>query len=342
VTRYLETFFRNRWLVSIPVLLLLIGGAVAAFKLPPQYEATATIWTDTALYFELPDTDNAYLPPAEIEARRFNELLRTHTFAGAIADRFPNAAQASTKERQQFIERLQQKLQIVSSGDHTIRLNFAHADSGVATAVVQFAIAEYSKVITETAALQAEEAITFYQQQIQVYETELLPRSTNAVNDYLRKYPRAREVGQDGAPLDATFALLSQQARADREAYQLYQQRLNEVQTQSEAANQNQPVTFRIIDEPHVPANSSQINTKLLALLAGVTIGLSGSYMALFLGLATALDRTMRSAEATERTLDMPVLDVIPDYAAGRAARRAAQRERTASIATTIQSKPSM
>lgn len=252
--RYTETFFRNRWLVLVPALLLLVSGLGVGVMLPPQYEATATIWTEAATYLDLPTAPNQYLSPAEIEARRWGELARTHAFATAVTQRMSGATAATGDELQAFIKRLQDDLHITGTGDNTVEIRFEHANQAVGLAVVEHAIAEYLGVVNDASALQADEAIAFYREQVQMYENEVLPRSTEAIVEYLREHPEAREIGPDGVPLDPSYALLEQQSRADRAAYQRYQERLAAIETQSAAVSTSQSVAFRIIDAPRVPA----------------------------------------------------------------------------------------
>jgi uncharacterized protein involved in exopolysaccharide biosynthesis len=328
VERYIETFFRNRWLVIIPALFLLGSGLGVGVMLPPQYEATATIWTEAATYLEVPTAPNQYLAPAEIETRRWSELARTHSYATAVAERMGGAPAATDRERQAFIKRLQDDLQVSGTGDNTVDIRFEHTNQAVALAVVEHAIAEYNRLVNDASAQQAEEAIAFYRQQVQMYEDEVLPRSAEAVTDYLREHPEARELGPDGVPLDPPYALLEQQARADRATYQRYQERLIEVETQSAAVSTSQPVAFRIIDAPRIPASASTLNLKLAALAAVVGVGLSAGYMVLFVGLAAKLDPSLRRAADVERTLHLPVLDVVPDYTRA-AVRHARQAQRT-------------
>jgi len=51
-------------------------------------------------------------------------------------------------------------------------------------------------------------------------------------------------------------------------------------------------------------------------------------YTVLFVGLATTLDPSLRTARDVQRVLNLPVLDVVPDYT-GAAARHARQEQRT-------------
>jgi len=91
--RYLEAFFRNRWIVSIPALLLLFAGAALVLALPPQHSATATIWTDSVKYLEM-NGENRFLSPAEIQSRRLWQLVRTSMLSEAIVNRVPTDLRA--------------------------------------------------------------------------------------------------------------------------------------------------------------------------------------------------------------------------------------------------------
>lgn len=327
MNRYIETLFRNRWRVLVPALCLLASGMGLGLLLPQRPEATATIWTEAATYLDVPTAQNQYLSPAEAERRRFSELVRTHAFATTVVERLPHAQTASDRERQAFIKRVQNDLQVLNTGDNTMEVRFRYTDATIALAVVDQSIAEYTRVTNETAALQADEAIRFYREQVRMYEDEILPRSALALAAYLEETPQARQAGADGVPIDPHYALLEQQARADRAMYQDYQQRLNRVETQSQAVSTSQPVAFRVIDPPHVPVNSGASNLKLWLLFAGLGAGLSGGYMLVFVGLATTLDSSLRTAADVQRVLDLPTLVVVPDYADKRAARQAAQRQ---------------
>jgi uncharacterized protein involved in exopolysaccharide biosynthesis len=326
VNRYIETLFRNRWRVLVPALCLLGSGLGLALLLPLRYEATATIWTEAATYLDVPTAQNQYLSPAEAERRRFGELVRTHAFATAVVDRLPHAQTATDRERQAFTKRVQNDVQVLSTGDNTMEVRFRYTDAAIALAVVDQSIAEYTRVTNETAALQASEAIRFYREQVRMYEDEILPRSALAVAAYVEETPQARQVGPDGVPIDPQYALLEQQARADRAMYQDYQQRLNRVETQSQAVSTSQPVAFRVIDPPRVPANSGASNVKLWALFASLGAGLSVGYVLVFVGLATTLDSSLRSAADVQRVLHLPTLVVVPDYTTKRSARHATQR----------------
>src|SRR6476661_1886446 len=88
VIRYLETFFRNRWVISVPALILLFAGSILAVALMPRkYSVSARVWTERSAYLDAPGADNQYLTAAQVQSNRFKELVSTVTFTRAIVDR---------------------------------------------------------------------------------------------------------------------------------------------------------------------------------------------------------------------------------------------------------------
>ena len=67
--------------------------------MPKQYEAEATIWTETSAYFEDTLDSNTWLTPVQVQSNRFRELLQTDTFARAIVDRTPIGATGTEAQK---------------------------------------------------------------------------------------------------------------------------------------------------------------------------------------------------------------------------------------------------
>lgn len=327
--RYLEAFYRNKWKVSIPAFLLLFVGAGLAFFAPKKYEASATIWTETSTYLDVQGVDYRYRTPAEVQASRLSEMIYTETFTQQIIDRVFPGQTFDEVQRAKLIEGIQQGLQISASGEYSIRINFEAPEADVAVNIVRVAIEEYSRVRSESASLQASQAIEFFRERVNTYETVILPRSNKAITDYLAANPEVQRSQREGNVDDPQFALLQRQADLDRETYQRYQQRLDEVMTQSQAASTSQAAAFRVLDQPRlVNAGRAIISKKMLLLYAAVGVGLSLGYAALFLILATELDRTMRNKGDVRRRLQLPVLEVVPDYTFKAEAKTSKRRER--------------
>lgn len=311
--RYLETFFRNKWRISIPALLLLFSGAAFTLTLAPTYWVKATIWTEQSPYLDQPG-DNDYQTPAQVQSKRFKELVSTNTFSRAIVDRLPLPPETTEAQKSRVARVIQRELQVGPIGEHSVHVGFTHADPALATSIVEIAVEEYNRVTAESATFQASEAIKFYRERVQTYETTILPKSGGAVTDYLRANPDLA-IDDQSESNDPRLSLLRQQAQRDRSEYERYLRRLDEVLVQSQAAERNQEVAFRVLDPPAVQPDSGTVTKKTLVLYAGAATGISLGYVVLFLALATELDQTMRNAGDVRRRLQLPVLEVVPDYA---------------------------
>lgn len=338
--RYLETFFRNRWLITIPTLLLLLSGSAMAVMVQPQYGAMATIWAEKSTYLELPEQENRWVTPAQLHNGRFRELVRTATLSRAIADRVPAMAQATDTEKNRLAYDIRSNLYSNETGEHSIWVSFWHTNPEVPQAVVQIAIEEYNRTTALSATVQAAEAIKFYQDRIKTYETEILPQSSLALTQYLQDHPEVRLNLREGRQTDPQFAFLQEQADQEQGQYQRYQRLLDDVMTESQAASKHQEIAFRVMDPTQPIPGSGTLGKKKLLLYAGAGTGVGLGYAVLFLLLATELDRTMRHPGDVRHRLQIPVLEVIPDYTPRGAARhgKRARRRQPPTVAGTVPS----
>ena len=79
--KFLEAFFRNKRLLLLPPLLIpLIVGTVSVLTTPPYYEGWTAVWLSQPTYLAATDQDNRFLSPAQNQANRMGELLKTQSF----------------------------------------------------------------------------------------------------------------------------------------------------------------------------------------------------------------------------------------------------------------------
>lgn len=326
--RYLETFFRNRWIITIPALILLLSGSALVLTARKTYPVSARIWTERSVYLNVANAGNQYLTPAQVQAGRFREFIATDTFSRAIVDRTATGTSGSEAQKQKLVKAIQTRLQAWDAGEHSVVINFDDEDPRLAIQVVQVAVEEYNRISGASQNTQATSAAKFYQDRITQYEEQILPRSTGAVETYLEQHPELRRNLDNNAPRDPQLTLLQQEAERDRQQYQQYRQRLDEVLLQSDATKTYQEMAFRFVDPPAAKSGGGSIGKKKMAMYSGIGLGLSLGYVALFLFLATELDSTMRNPGDITRRLRVPVLDVIPDYTERRSIASRLRRSR--------------
>ena len=313
MVRYLETFFRNRWKIMIPTLILMFSGSALVLAAPKLFTVSARAWTEQSSYLGVP-SGNAWQTPAQIQSGRFREFVSTGTFSRAIADRTKIGKTASEDDLEALAYEIRTSMTIWTTGDHSVHIGFSHSDPELALQVVQMSVEEYNKAKVVSESYQATSAAQFYQERIKLYEEQILPRSGSALQAYLEAHPELRRNLRENGPQDPQYVLLMQQADRDRAQYEEYKQRMDEIMMQSDAVLRTQDLAFRFVDPPELAPGGGTLGKKQVVLYAGASAGLGISYAALFLLLATELDPTLRSPGDVRRRLNIPLLDIVPDY----------------------------
>ena len=344
--RYLETFFRNRWMISLPAVLLIVLSAGLTHFVKKKYQAGSTIWTDSSMYLDVGLTDSHYYTPAQLHSSRINELLTTDAFPRSVAKATPMGSHMTQQQEDALVSAIHSDMHIYPTGDHILQVTFSHLSPQVALSVVQAVIEQYNRVTNDSASAQAAQAVAFYKEQINVYEKTILPRSAQAVTEYLKAHPNSHAMpGDQPNSDDPNLALLLQQAERDRTQYESYQKRLDDVLNQSQAQSKSQEFAFKVIDKPAVTnAGTPKLSKKTMIMYSGAGLGMAGGYIVVFLLLATELDRTIRNPGDVSHRLHLPVLEVVPDYnqkARGRFSRRN-KGGKGPSVTTAAQSYPSI
>ncbi|HEV2952785.1 MAG TPA: hypothetical protein VG015_01690, partial [Candidatus Dormibacteraeota bacterium] len=86
IHRYLEAFFRNRWLVAIPVFVALSVGALYGYSQPRLYQAQSSLWFDQPVAV---NPSSSYQTYADQGVSVITELLATKTVDMNIAKEGP-------------------------------------------------------------------------------------------------------------------------------------------------------------------------------------------------------------------------------------------------------------
>jgi uncharacterized protein involved in exopolysaccharide biosynthesis len=311
--RYLETFFRNRWIITLPALVLLFSGSALVLTTPRLFTASSLVWTEQSSYLGV-QSGNVWQTPAQIQSGRFKEFVSTSTFSRAIVERTNIGETGTEDEMETLAYDIRTSMKIWTTGDHSVYIGFSHTDPELALQVVQASVEEYNNAKVASESYQATSAVQFYQDRIKLYEEQILPKSSSAVQAYLESHPELRRNLQEGASYDSQYVLLAQAAERDRATYEQYKQRLDEIMAQSDAVLRAQDLAFRFVDPPELAPGGGNISKRQMVLFAGAGAGLAMGYVALFLLLGTELDPTLRNPGDVRRRLHIPVLEIVPDY----------------------------
>jgi hypothetical protein len=330
IVKFLEAFFRHKWLLILPPLLIpLIVGPIALLNASTYYEAGAGVWVDRAAYLNANDGFNSYLTPAQNQANRLTDMLRTRSFVMSIASRTSLAPLVGNEAGERAIERIFYKgFSMAPSGERLLVLRFRGATPQLSHQMVIGVIEAFRERVTSDRLEQASTAISFYEQRAKVAEEEL-----NKANDALKRYvaanPRlttidpergaaattADRLGLPAGAIDPQIAELLRKVDIQQADFDRTRQALEEARMESSAAIQGQDFGFRVVDEPKLPTRAIRERRKALIYPAsGMVVGLGISALALVI--LVAGDRAVRS----ERDLNgvARIVGSVPQLRLGR------------------------
>jgi uncharacterized protein involved in exopolysaccharide biosynthesis len=277
---YLETFFRHKYLLMLPVVLGFVVGAFFAFQVPRSYVAGASIWADT----NVPDpttvgTTGGQTPPSAGQAALLTQLLATRSFMQSVVETSPLAqefGQMDQLQADQLIGEVASTISVATPGPQLMTVSTKRKDPAEAIGLA-------SAVVTQFEQAQGQELTNRAKAQVQ-YDKKRLEAAQQA----LRDAPRS----------DAIQSLYAEAAKA----YSASTLNLAALQTSG----------VRVLDEP--TGAYPQARRKVLlfgaagGLLAGLTVALLG------LILLMARDRAVRGEDDLE-SLGLELGGTLPRFA---------------------------
>lgn len=342
MVRYIETFFRHRRLLMVPVaLILVVTGGIVLLR-PPVYQSTARIWVDrqTALPQTNATVDNPYLTPAQNEAAALQELLTTGYFCTRVGRRGPLAKFIATqpvstnvvskvigKLTGQATSRpqtpaavdgavyglLSKDVVVIPTGPQIVEVSFSYGDPRVAAGTVQAVIDQFLQEVLATRTAQQQAGVDFYNQQVQQSKGDLA-NADSRLNTYLNQHPELRSNG-------STDATLLQLQSDDDLARQNYEGLLDKLQTaELGLASVTAPGAsgYRVLDRANLPSAPTLSRTAIVQALA-IGLGLGALILIAGLVVLTLADTTLRRADEVEPALELRLVGSVPRVR-GRAA----------------------
>ncbi|MDQ6841611.1 MAG: Wzz/FepE/Etk N-terminal domain-containing protein, partial [Actinomycetota bacterium] len=311
--RVLEQLFGHKLLVLLPAILIPAIALAISLQTPPIYQATANVWVERPAYVSYQSDLDRYAQPADIEAKRVNELLRTRTFVGAVVARSPlaRAAGASDNELASSVA----STEVFAGGNHLLVFRASSPSAAVAFAAVSGLIDAYKERQAKETASQAQFAQTFYVDRLQEAQAQLA-KSTSELQQYIDAHPVvAPKTGAAITAPDLDLARLSRRVDVDGADVERIRATVEQSRRDGAAAEAGQSVGFQVIDQPITPTDARRELKKMIVLPAiGVVVGLALSVAVLTL--LVAADQAVRfPSDLRDRA---QVIGLVPAYAANR------------------------
>jgi uncharacterized protein involved in exopolysaccharide biosynthesis len=326
VIRYLETFFRHRLLVLMP---LLLAGAMSigiTMAQPRTYESSARIWFYGSTLS--PNPAQPGVSVADREAAVFVELLGSRAFDLKVGQRGPLAAYVAATQGgrslpskvlakvglsslagsapsvdDQLFALLSKRVAVASSGPEVVAISFRAAEPAVAQGTVQALVDQFSDEVLANRKTEAQTVVDFFEQQVKDQAAAVASAGAD-LSKYVAAHPRAD--GTDVTLIALQHAADQAKQRHDESLLELGQAKLD-LAAQSQAGGSG----FRVIDPPTTPAQPlSRLPDLLRALMGGLLAGLLVAACGLIA--LTAADSSVRRAAEIRQALGLRVVGEIP------------------------------
>jgi uncharacterized protein involved in exopolysaccharide biosynthesis len=311
VLNILEAFFRRPWLHLLPIILLVALGAATAFSKNESYQAIGTITAESSTVIgDLTQTNQGFnfQTPASATADNINEMLRTNEFLNTVADRLQ--VDAPDSQRALLRTTIAESVGASADGEQLVRVSATTLRPDLSLRLAQATIDAYIETVINNNARQNDEAVEFFQGQVDAANAAYQEAQTK-VNDFLIN----KNVGPDDE-LSVTDQITLDAYRADLDRKESqYEAQLSSLEEARQRAASNRTETaqrLRLTDEPELPA-APQARLKS-AVLTVIIFGVLGTLLALASVIAAAtLDRTIRVPGDVTAKFGLDVLAVVPD-----------------------------
>lgn len=201
----LTSIARGMWKFRWPALAVAwvvgIAAAVAAFKVPDQYEASARIFVDTQSILKPLMSGLAVQPNVDQQVNMLSRTLISRPNVEKLVRMADLDLKSETKAQQEgLVEGLMKKLEIKSAGrDNLYTLNYVDADREKAKRVIQSLVSIFVESSLGASRKDTDSAKVFLDEQIKTYEGKLEEAETRLKDFRLRNLEMQTGEGQDSA-----------------------------------------------------------------------------------------------------------------------------------------------
>jgi len=339
IARFVETFFRHKLLILLPMIVTPLVVMPFAFLLVrPYYETTAGVWADRPAYVPITDESSRYVTPAQYQQARLNELLQTRTFLEDVAKRTSLAPLLdSPAGREQVVIYLQRAIFPLPSGNKLLGIRVRADDPDLSMEIINATLSTFRERAQNDRVAQASSAISFYEGQLKNAEDDN-SKAQDAVRRYLTSNPRLGanlpaaltspsqgsntniKIDVPTSALDPQLSEYSKRLDASEREVERLRGLVEQARFDASASIDGSDSSLQIVDPPIYPSKASRQQRRFLIFPAAAVV-IGGLVSALLLISLTATDRSVRSS-ADLRNVGR-VIGVVPRMGLRKLPRRA-------------------
>jgi len=333
IARFIETFFRHKLLILLPLFITPLVVMPFAFLLVnPYYEATAGVWVDRPAYLPNTDESSRYVTPAQFQQARLQELLQTRSFVEEIAKRTSLAPLLGTPQGREDVGiYLGRAISPLPSGNKLLGIRVRADDPDLTMEIINATLSTFRERAQTERVTQATSSLAFYESQMKIADDERT-KAQDAMRRYVASNPRlGADTSSQSSPnslranlptaaLDPQLADLTKRlADAERESDRL-RTMVEQARFDASASVDSADSSLQIVDPPVYPTKSQRERRRFL-IFPSAAIAIGGLISALLLIALTATDRSVRSS-ADLRNVGR-VIGVVPRMGLRKLPRRA-------------------
>ncbi len=298
---YIETFFRHRVLLMVPLVLGFLVGAVFAFNQPREFMASSSVWTDTPVPAEPSVGSGGNTPPSTGQSLLLTQYLATRTFLTAVAENSPVSEkfkQAGPDEADTILGKLAKSVSVSTPGSQLMTVSVTAKSASEATGTAEALLAQFKRFQVTDMNRQAQSQAD--------YDKSQLDSAAAALKGAENKLDQVRgsSSGQAKDPAAATAVAaveLAQKAYAD--AATAYG-------TSSRALATGDSTGLFVLDKPDRAWPQARKKTLIIGAVGGMVAGATLSLLALLVLMAR--DKTLRDEHDAARALSLDVVGAVP------------------------------
>lgn len=306
--KYVQAFFRHRFLIVAPVLLGCVAGGYFSYGQPRMYLSVARLWADSSIPNESTILATPNPTPAAQQASVLQELLQTKNFLNKVAERktsqeFLKPAQAPFDDA--TLATVAKRTFVSTPGPHFVAVAVTAMSPEAASGLVSSVVDEYAETLGSTLTVRANGLVKFQTQNL-ASAAKALDAAQLKLNDYLISHPSATPgiLDQTALQLGATVAAAQQQYASVGESLNKAQLMLTSIRDSD---------VLRLVDPPSVATGpEGRMKTLILAVFGGLFLGTLISLCLLIFFVVS--DPTARQTADVEASLGLRVVGAIDQF----------------------------
>jgi capsular polysaccharide biosynthesis protein len=319
--RFLESYFRHRWLYLAPIVVMAIFAGVSFVRAKPAYISRGALYvTRTTLLATLTTATSdgsLWVTPADQTVAEFKELMQTDAFVRAIiqkTDLEPEMQKGSAVAERTFTN-VRRAAWVQSLGNNLVMVGATHEQANFAQQMASALITTYHQWLINSDQQESRIAQQFFADQIQKYREDV-SAARDALKAYLEQNP---DPTRGDRPTNERIEIEQLQSAIDLAQKQLVSAldkeenaRLNLSRAESDVKQK-----YYVVDAPNLP-DTPENSKKQAAINSAIFVAVG--FVLTLVGIVggALLDTACRFPLDVRHGLNLPVLANIPELDSGK------------------------